>query len=545
MNNLLNYLGQVSLIWLLLYVVYVCLLRHETFFAWNRTYLLVSALVALLLPFSPTIPRNDVIPVGEVVLLLDDNEIENEENITLKNKAINDKDTQKQTKTVDNLSVIATNNDKNAKTHLILGFVYFFGATILLLRFLHSIYQIQTLIRKFGAIRLPNTLIFKVQTDSNTPIFTFLNLLFWHESKQLTNLQNNKILLHELTHIRQGHGFDLLFSELLQIIFWFNPVAYYYKKSLQTTHEYLADKTATETKQDFMPKNEYAKLLVNQVFETSVFPLTHSFFNTSLLKQRIMMLHKNKSKKAALLKFTVAIPALLLCVLLLACEKEVEFLQSPEVEKAKALLVKYTDMETSNTIKTLIFDSNNKAKFTIEVNHYCTVKLASIDGNYDNLALKITKDGQEMFTHEFDNKLSGVLLLGLNKGSTQKPTINVEAEIIFKDNKQRNVVLLVNCEKFVKKAPEPNVAGFLLLEASKTEDSKEVAMSLRNDFDYTFTVTSGKAKIIFQEALGKSYKASKDMAIALSPQKDIGGYLIIMPENGNAATVTMDYKPRN
>jgi hypothetical protein len=260
-----------------------------------------------------------------------------------------------------------------------------------------------------------------------------------------------------------------------------------------------------------------------------------------------MMLNKTKSAKTALLKFTVAIPALLLCVLVLACKKEVDFLQSAEVEKAKSVLVTHAAMETttSNTIKILIFDNNNKAKFTIEDSNYCSVKLASIDGNYENLALKITENGKEMFTHEYDNKLSGVLLLGLNKGITKQPAKNVEAEIIFKDNKQRNVVLLVNCEKFVEKAPEPNVAGFLLLEASKTEDSKEVAMSLRNDFDYTFTVTSGKAKIIFQEALGKSYKASKDMAIALSPQKDIGGYLIIMPENGNAATVTMDYKPRN
>jgi hypothetical protein len=124
-------------------------------------------------------------------------------------------------------------------------------------------------------------------------------------------------------------------------------------------------------------------------------------------------------------------------------------------------------------------------------------------------------------------------------------TRNIQAEIIFLDKNQRNAVLLVSSEKVIEKEPEPNEAGSLLLEASKTEDSKEVGMSLRNDFDYTFTVTSGKAKIIFQEALGKSYKASKDMAIALSPQKDIGGYLIIMPENGDAATVTMNYTPRN
>ncbi len=545
MNILLNYLGQVSLIWLLLYVVYVWLLRHETFFAWNRSYLLISAFAALLLPLSPTLPTNDVIPVGEVVLLLEDNEIESHANIAIKNNTANDKNTQKMATMVDNSSSTALNSDKNAKISLILGFIYVFGFAIFLLRFLRNIYQIQTLIRRFGAVCLPNTFIFKVQTDSNTPVFTFLNVLFWHESQQLTNFQNNKILLHELTHIRQGHGFDLLFAELLQIMFWFNPMAYYYKKSLQTTHEYLADRAATETKQDFMPKNEYAKLLVNQVFETTVFPLTHSFFNTSLLKQRIMMLNKNKSKKAALLKFTMAIPALVLCVLLLACEKEVEFLQSEEVKKAKIELIKYKANENTDlsNIQMIIFDNSNKANFTVEGKDYCNIKLAVSDGNYKNLALRIMEDGEERFVHKFDEKLSGVIMLGNMKKSLA--TRNIQAEIIFLDKNQRNVVLLVSSEKVIEKAPEPNEAGSLLLEASKTEDSKEVGMSLRNDFDYTFTVTSGKAKIIFQEALGKSYKASKDMAIALSPQKDIGGYLIIMPENGDAATVTMNYTPRN
>ena len=46
---------------------------------------------------------------------------------------------------------------------------------------------------------------------------------------------------HELTHIRQKHSYDIVFIELLNILFWLSPMVYLYKKSLKNVHEYLAD----------------------------------------------------------------------------------------------------------------------------------------------------------------------------------------------------------------------------------------------------------------------------------------------------------------
>ena len=536
MNTFLNYLGHVSLVWLLFYLVYVLLLRHETFFAWNRRYLLLSMFVALLLPLAPTLPTTQAIPVGEVVLLLDDEQETTSIEAPQKIK--------KADKVPLNQATNPTNEEEQVTFFKGIVLIYWIGFVVSLGYFLRNIAAIYTLIRKFGIVRLPNTFTFQVHTDETTPIFTFLNILFWHESTQWTAEQRTKILIHELTHIRQGHGIDLLFAELLQLVFWFNPVAYFYKKSLQTTHEYLADKAAIDTKQAYMPKNDYAKLLVNQVFETNVFPLTHSFFTPSLLKQRITMLTKTKSRKIASLKFVVAIPIVLLCVFLFACEKEFEVLQAPEVEKSKETLYKYASEDKKTAIQTVIFNGENKATFTVPPNHYTTIKLAVIDGNYDNVALRIVEDGKELFVHRYDEmkNLSGVILLGIDTASSR----TLHAEVLFSGTTQKDAVLLVHNEKHIPKAPEPNVAGFLLLNASKSEETKEIAMSLRNDFEYTFTVTQGKAHIEFVEAsTNQTYKAAKKKGLVLAPQKDIGGYLFIEPQQNEDVTVRMDYVPRN
>ena len=60
------------------------------------------------------------------------------------------------------------------------------------------------------------------------------------------DLQDNSraILLHESTHIRLHHSYDLIIAEVCIILQWFNPAAWLLKQELQTVHEY--DFPATE-----------------------------------------------------------------------------------------------------------------------------------------------------------------------------------------------------------------------------------------------------------------------------------------------------------
>jgi hypothetical protein len=123
------------------------------------------------------------------------------------------------------------------------------------------------------------------------------------------NLEGREaIMVHEQVHAQQLHSADILFFELSTIINWFNPIAYLYQNEIRKIHEYIADEAASET---LSKKSEYALLLFHENFGVKSQKLTNSFFNQSILKQRIMMLQKNKSKKVTLLKYGLIAPLFL------------------------------------------------------------------------------------------------------------------------------------------------------------------------------------------------------------------------------------------
>ena len=46
------------------------------------------------------------------------------------------------------------------------------------------------------------------------------------------------ILIHELSHVRKGHSWDLIMTDLLILFQWFNPAAWLLKQSMQQVHEF-------------------------------------------------------------------------------------------------------------------------------------------------------------------------------------------------------------------------------------------------------------------------------------------------------------------
>jgi hypothetical protein len=85
-----------------------------------------------------------------------------------------------------------------------------------------------------------------------------------------------------------------------------------YRLEIKHIHEYIADRHALENGID---KAEYAMLLLSQTLKTP-HQLVTPFFNHSLLKQRIIMLQKNRSKYTALLKYGLSAPLFVLMMIL-------------------------------------------------------------------------------------------------------------------------------------------------------------------------------------------------------------------------------------
>lgn len=119
--------------------------------------------------------------------------------------------------------------------------------------------------------------------------------------------------LHEDIHVKQLHSVDVLFFEIIGALNWFNPIAYAYKKTIKNIHEYLADEAAANFEGD---KEAYALLLISQAFGVKPHQLTNHFYNKSLIKKRIYMLHKQRSKKTAILKYGMFVPLFALTLVL-------------------------------------------------------------------------------------------------------------------------------------------------------------------------------------------------------------------------------------
>ena len=128
------------------------------------------------------------------------------------------------------------------------------------------------------------------------------------------NLTNPEVINeHEQVHARQWHSVDVLIIETVMIINWFNPVVYLYRFAVKYIHEFIADRQVLATGAD---KADYALLLLSQTFDTPTHYLVNPFYNHSILKQRIMMLQKNRSHRIVLIKYGLSAPLFILMLIL-------------------------------------------------------------------------------------------------------------------------------------------------------------------------------------------------------------------------------------
>ena len=144
--------------------------------------------------------------------------------------------------------------------------------------------------------------------------FHFGNSIFIN--KQLHSLDElQEIVRHEFVHVKQKHSIDILWSELLCIVSWYNPFSWLLKRSIRQNLEFIADCKVLESG---MNKKEYQYLLL-KVIGNNHFSIATKF-NFSSLKKRIAMMNKMKTARMHIVKFLFILP--LVAVLLIAFRKK-------------------------------------------------------------------------------------------------------------------------------------------------------------------------------------------------------------------------------
>src|SRR5690606_40942951 len=82
-------------------------------------------------------------------------------------------------------------------------------------------------------------------------------------------------------------------------------------------HEFLADAEAVKHN-----KAQYYQNLLSQVFNAKQVSFIHPFFKQSLIKKRIVMLQKSKSKQVQLVKYALLIPMVFGMLVYSSCSNE-------------------------------------------------------------------------------------------------------------------------------------------------------------------------------------------------------------------------------
>lgn len=193
----------------------------------------------------------------------------------------------------------------------ILALIYFSGAALFLLLFAVRLARLALLARRCGCVRQRGLRI--VLCGHPGESFSFFRFVFLNRSKVPAE-DLDRVLAHELAHVRQLHSVDIVFSELLTVLQWFNPFVWPYKSSLRETHEYLADRAVIAQGCGLA---RYQLLIVEQHVGGRLLELASSF-RTSQIKRRIVMLSKQRTKGLARWKPLLILPLAMTLVLAFA-----------------------------------------------------------------------------------------------------------------------------------------------------------------------------------------------------------------------------------
>jgi hypothetical protein len=201
---------------------------------------------------------------------------------------------------------------------IILWCVYLLGVLIFSIRFGKNLYNIVKRIKQNPKFK--NRFVFHVLLTELVPPHTFLNYIFFNKEKYEAHEIPKEVFLHEETHAKEKHALDILFVEVLQILFWFNPLLYFVKKDIKLNHEFLADKAVLK---NGVALENYQNTLLAFSSHASE-PQLANAINYSSIKKRFTLMKTHTSKTAIWVRSLILMPLLAILIYSFSSTKLVE-----------------------------------------------------------------------------------------------------------------------------------------------------------------------------------------------------------------------------
>ena len=317
MNNLITILAESGISLAIFYIIYLVFLRKDTFFNRNRTFLTFSIILSVIIPLI-RIPLNSGPVAMQYLIQMDE----------LLIRA--------------NSSTPAEAFSQIVAQNWLLS-IYFAGVIIYLLVFFYRVLQLGLWVHKSEKGSYGKTKIIRVKKDISP--FSFFNWIFLPENNGEES-GKDEIIFHEMIHVKQLHSFDIILSELLIAFQWFNPFAWFYRISLKEIHEYIADSKVIQKGYD---SKNYRQLILNEIFGIQHFPMG-SYFNNSIIKNRMIMMTKNKSSILSNLKLLVIPPIMFALILVFSCTKKEENKTNIDEVVVTTKMIQTTEAEPESEI---------------------------------------------------------------------------------------------------------------------------------------------------------------------------------------------------
>jgi bla regulator protein blaR1 len=308
----------------LLFFLYKVLLENEKMHVFKRFYLLFSLVLSLI---APLITISFYIPAENTVI-----EYISREPVDL----------------VASHPLSSASEESNILVFVVV-LAYMAGAALGLFRFMSNIYYFFAVRGKAETVPFNEAKL--VLVEKGIIPHSFLSNIYLNKKAYLDGHIENEILTHELAHVKQFHSIDVLLAQLIQCIFWFNPIFCFYTKAIQLNHEFLADESVIRSNTNQLL---YQQLLLSKASDKERFSLA-SPFNYQIIKKRLVMIAKNTSPKVVVFKQLVLIPLFILTLFLFVQKETVaQKVEAGQTKKEVPSSASGASAELMNEYKTIV-----------------------------------------------------------------------------------------------------------------------------------------------------------------------------------------------
>jgi TonB-dependent SusC/RagA subfamily outer membrane receptor len=285
MENYLIYIGKSALAAGAFYLVFLALFQNRKQFVFNRIYLPVSLAISFIIPLITFTTIQYVEPLPPAA-----------NGYSFLPETIQPVETSHPQFHIEGY-------------HYLIG-IYILGTAFFLFRLCHGYLKALQIIRKSRMHKFYNTTVNITGMDVHP--FSFFNKIVLSE-KTLTHPNLGIIVAHEKIHVNEKHTFDILFTEILFILQWFNPFAWLIKDAVKNNLEYKVDEQIAKTTN----VKTYQLAMVALADKKGVAPFLTAL-NGSQLRSRIIMMKRSAANKYATLKKLALLPLLAILIMGLA-----------------------------------------------------------------------------------------------------------------------------------------------------------------------------------------------------------------------------------